>query len=482
MQLFLLALVLALLAHDAMPARPDAVAGTVGMLALWLGPKLLLAAGYWGFCQFVQRSLTTGRAEQALSRLDRVTAVHRLALLGLFGLDLWNGVLTWLRQTLGDFVLVDELLLMLPTLAVVVAGWAAYYPIDRRLREAKLVRDADAGRPIYPIWSRGQFLLAQLRHQIALLLVPLLLLLGWLETVAFLAGPRWLGLMPSVQMVLALGGAAGVFVLAPVIIRHVWDTAPLPDGAIRDRLTRLCQQHRIKVRELLLWRTYGGMINAAVMGLFAPLRYILLSDALLDQVPADQVEAVMAHEVAHVQRKHMVWLLMAAGGSIGLIQAGAWLWLKGMGAIGPHGLDPAALRGFFAGDGLGLLVLAGAALGWVALFGWVSRRFERQADAFAVVHLAQQSENPWRDGHGRLRVDPESAEVMVQALQKVAELNNVPAHRKSWRHGSIAWRQAHLRDMVGQPVETLPIDQQMRWIKRGSALAAAGAVAAMIVL
>src|SRR5690606_31987071 len=77
---------------------------------------------------------------------------------------------------------------------------------------------------------------------------------------------------------------------------------------------------RVRFREVLLWRTFGGMVNAAVMGMLAPLRYILLSDALLEHLPAEQVEAVMAHEVAHIRKRHLVWLLVLSGSAMVLLQ------------------------------------------------------------------------------------------------------------------------------------------------------------------
>ena len=58
------------------------------------------------------------------------------------------------------------------------------------------------------------------------------------------------------------------------------------------------------------------MINGAVMGAITPVRYILLTDALLETLPRERVEAVMAHELAHVRRHHIFWLVMAAAGSM----------------------------------------------------------------------------------------------------------------------------------------------------------------------
>jgi Zn-dependent protease with chaperone function len=490
MQVFLLCLILALFVHDAPQMRPAAPLGGAGlMLALLILPKVALALTYWLGCALTRARLQGQRAGRALKRVESLTMVSRAGLLALYQLDLWAGGLVWVRAMVGDRVLVDELLFLLPVLATLIFEWWAYYPIDRRLREAKLIRRLDDGLPVYPIWSRGQFVLAQLRHQMALLLVPLLLVLGWIETVVWLSDPARLGLSSASGMGLTLAGAAGVFVLAPLIIRYIWDTVPLPGGDMRDRLVRMCRLHQVRVRELLLWRTYGGMINAAVMGLIAPLRYILLSDALLEQVPRDQVEAVMAHELAHVRKRHMFWLLAAAGGTLGLIQAAGWGlartgWLRAALATsapagGPRG-EPRLAGPWEAlltsPEALVASLIALAAVGWFLIFGWVSRRFERQADAFAAVHLAQNREAPWVDPRGQVRVDAESAETMIAALQQVADLNNVPSEKKSWRHGSIAWRQEHLRSLIGAPIDRLPIDRVMRRIQLASLIAVALAV------
>jgi STE24 endopeptidase len=485
MQLFLLALILALFVHDAPSVRPEVpVGGAATMLALLIVPKAILSLVYWLGCALTQRQLSGGQGGRLLRRLDWLTSFQRAALYGLFVIDLWAGALVWLRATVGDGVLIDELLLLAPTLATLVFSWWAYYPIDRRLREAKLIRRIDQGLPVYPIWSRTQFVISQLRHQMALLLVPLFLVVGWIETVGTLAGPDRLDLPVSIQMLLTLGGAGAIFVLAPLIIRHVWDTVPLPVGEMRERLIHMCEMHHVHVRELLLWRTYGGMINAAVMGLIAPLRYILLSDALLEQVSRDQVEAVMAHELAHVRKHHMPWLLAAAGGTLGLLQALAWMaltsgWLDAGTSLGARtGMLVERSAGGALGvapwpevTAVGLIALGAAA--WFNLFGWVSRRFERQADAFAAVHLAKKRETPWLDEHGQTKIDAASAETMIGALQQVAELNNVPTEKKSWRHGAIAWRQDHLRSLIGRPVDQLPIDRVMRRIKLASAIAVA---------
>ena len=114
-------------------------------------------------------------------------------------------------------------------------------------------------------------------------------------------------------------------------------------------------------------------------------------------------------------------------------------------------------------------VAAGA--GWVFLFGWVSRRFERQADTFAVQYLAQHGQRTTpRANCDSSVIDLWPIRVMTGALQQVADLNNIPIRRRSWRHGSIAWRQAYLRRLVGTPIDRQPIDRQIVMIKVVSAI------------
>ncbi len=236
--------------------------------------------------------------------------------IALFGIDLVAGALVAVRHVIGNLVLVDELIVMLPTLAMLIWAWWAYYPIERRIREAAIIGRLDRGLPVYTIWTRSQFLLSQIRHQMALILAPALLLLGWIEIVQYYARSYLPAIDADPRPWMLFGGSIGVFLAAPLAMRYLWDTVPLPDGEMRQRLVAMCHRHHVGVRELLLWRTFGGVINAAVMGLIAPLRYIMLSDALLEMLSRDRVEAVMAHELAHVRRHHMFWLLAAALGGL----------------------------------------------------------------------------------------------------------------------------------------------------------------------
>ena len=116
----------------------------------------------------------------------------------------------------------------------------------------------------------------------------------------------------------------------------------------------------------------------------------------------------------------------------------------------------------------------------LAVFGFVSRRFERQADAFAVAHLSR-AEQLGADGDGEPRVTPTAVESMCSALEAVAQLNNVDPERRSWRHGSIRWRQQALVALLGCPLARLPIDRQVRMINAASAAIVVLVAAATVV-
>lgn len=494
MQVLLLGLFVALYLHDAttavtvdaldgtarqveaMPADAWPYLGPLPVALFVLGPKLVLALAYHALCLRTRRSLGSANGTRSLRRLERANSLLPLALLAMFLGDLAIGGLRALRLALNHVVLIDELLILLPTLALAVYAWWAYYPVERRLREAVILRLADEGKPVYPVPERGAYLSMQVRHQFGLLLLPLLTIMAWSESLVLL-GPDHRGLLSGgAVMWLTPLGVFAVLLMSPLVIRHVWHTTPLPQGEVRERMATLCSEQRVGVRELLLWRTGGGMVNAAVTGLLKPVRYILLSDGLLDQVPPRAVEAVMAHELAHVKLHHMLWMGVVLIVTLGLAEEGANLALDtASGVASQMMIDPATETGALLGmiddpQQRTMIVAVPAFAVTLLVFGWVSRRIERQADVFAARHLAQSSEQPSRDAMGDIVFDSASLQTMVLALQRVAELNHAPIERNSWRHGSIAWRQSHLRSLEGTPIDDTPVDRTLGRVKLAALL------------
>jgi len=287
---------------------------------------------------------------------------------------------------------------------------------------------------------------------------------------------RWPELRPFEPVLVAVGGLS-IFAVAPLIIRMVWNTSPMPPGPLRDRLVNLCRTHNVRVRELLLWHTHGGQINGAVMGIFGPLRYILLTDGLVERMDDRAVEAVMAHELGHVRRHHMPWMAICALGTlaamfVGVERAAAMIDQQ----LGWDGLHDAVLSVGLSAPSPHTSAAAGAALlltflGWGAAFGYISRRFERQADTFAVQHLAAQyrdsddESNGANDGDRAPRINARAVADMAGALETVCRLNRSSTSRPSWRHGSVDWRIRHLQSLVGRRIDDCPIDRHVRRLR-----------------
>jgi STE24 endopeptidase len=450
MHVLILLLMVALMAHD---ASSFVRAPRVELWETWLvvlGSNGILALCAMWACRRTMLSLArrpenTGRS---LRRLDLVLTGTRYAAAALFIAHVYGlGWLLSVRQTVGDWVLLDELLAAAPVLATLTAGWWAYYRIDQRLRGL--------------VGTRLQYVTAQVRHQMLFVLAPLLAVMAWMQVL-----DRWVAphpLFAAWQQPLMLVGFATVFLFTPVMIRYLWDTVPLPAGELRASLLELCRAHGVRVRQLLLWRTWGGMINGAVMGVCGPLRYILLTDGLLDRMTSIEIEAVMAHELGHVRRRHMVWLVICALAAMYGMQAmifGGLEWADRLSGSALLGASP--WHGPLEAAALGMLVT-----GWWLIFGWVSRRFERQADTFAVAHLSRRY--PPGDGSAH-QVDPAAVEVYCQTLMRVAAMNNMSPDRRSWRHGSIRWRCDYLRSLAGSAIDDCPIDRTIGRICRAAAV------------
>jgi Zn-dependent protease with chaperone function len=469
MQLIPIVLVAAVvLAADDGPAagavgwRPD---GAMAAL-LAIGPVLLALLAARTAVGVCRRRLATRGDVRSIGLAERWVRICRwLIVVNHVAAVLLLGWLAAVRRTLGDPVLLDELLAMLPALAGLAGTWWVYYPVERRMREALLIRSLDDGEPLFPIPSRGRYVMLQMQVHILLLLAPILLILAASELID--AGAARLpepGVAPWVVDVATVAAALAIFVLSPLLARLVLSLAPLGAGPLRDQLLTICDRHGVRVREVLVWSTCGTMINAAVMGLLRPFRYVLLTDALIETVPGPYVLAVMAHEIGHVRRRHMPWLvitLMATLILAVLAIAGALAIVEATGLGDPlHDLE--------------WLDVAATALELVAallVFGWVCRRFERQADTFAVQHLSGLGGRAPAADAGP-RIEPGAVATMRGALDTIARLNAVDPDRPSWRHGSIAWRRAYLEDLVGKPAVGLAIDRVIGRIK----------LAAMIVL
>lgn len=469
MQPLLIAILLLLFAHDAIVIQLGITAPRTSaseFLLTSLSLKLAIAGGYYALIRMKYRQLRDHREARGKvwTQIARWVSLYQATVLALFAVDLVTGGLLVIREQVGNLVMIDELLLLLPTVAMLLWHWYVYYPVDRVLRQGMLIKRAAAGMPTRAVWSRREYVTTQTRHQLGMIMLPLLLILSWIEFSERLGPERWNVIGAAYIVPLTLGGAMLMFLMMPIFLRLLWDTEPLPGGEVRRFLLELCRRHGVKVRELLIWKTHGAVFNAAVMGLHARLRFILLTDGLLEQLDQKHIEAIMAHELAHVKHRHLIWLLVSALAVGSVFQAGLTFVFAALLSYvtAPTWFSGLWVEGFGPNEAAFSVIILLTCAGWLWGFGVVSRLTERQADTFAVEHMVMMREEPERDQAGRVVVDAASAYAMIGALDRVAELNHMSRTRHNWRHGSIAVRQDYLQTLVGQPVDKLKVNRHMR--------------------
>jgi STE24 endopeptidase len=169
--------------------------------------------------------------------------------------------------------------------------------------------------------------------------------------------------------------------LAPVVLLPLfYEVKPLARESLRDRLLSLAERAGARVLGVFEWRLSDRTkkANAALAGI-GRTRRILVSDTLLADHSDDEIEVILAHELAH-HVHHDIWTAIALESMLivlGFYLADRILTTYGM-ALGLDGKGDVA--------GLPLLVLAAGAvsIALLPLSNALSRAHERRADRYAL--------------------------------------------------------------------------------------------------
>jgi STE24 endopeptidase len=104
--------------------------------------------------------------------------------------------------------------------------------------------------------------------------------------------------------------------LAPLILFPIfYKFEPLENEDLKERLVRLSERAGTKVRGIYKWNLSekSKKANAALTGLGAT-RRIILADTLLDHYSAEEIEAVLAHELGHHVHRHILKSIFVQAG------------------------------------------------------------------------------------------------------------------------------------------------------------------------
>ncbi len=226
--------------------------------------------------------------------------------------------------------------------------------------------------------------------------IPALTAILWFITTA---GPTW-----WVGTTLAIAGFQLLLsVVCPTLITPWFNRFhPLPEGPLRDRLTRLVKGANFPLQDILVMdgSKRSNHSNAYFTGLGRAKRVVLF-DTLLTEATEPEIEAIVAHEIGHYHHRHLQQGLVLSIFStlIGLCIVSKLIsypsFFQAFGFLNP---SPHAAVTLFG------LCFPPATFVFAPLFTALSRRFEYQADRF-TVHLLKQATG------------------MIQALKRLVKTN-----------------------------------------------------------
>ncbi|MFQ5504041.1 MAG: M48 family metalloprotease [Planctomycetota bacterium] len=208
-------------------------------------------------------------------------------------------------------------------------------------------------------------------------------------------------------------GATVVIMVFPVWFLCLFRARPIQQSALRQALEDLARRAGVKIRGVHKLITGGRSLNAGVLGIFGWTRRVFFTDLMLACFAPKQIEAVFAHEIAHVKRRHSLR-------QVALLLVLALLVAQG---VAPQVMDlseEAAIAVF-----VGVLILL------LPAFRFMNHRFEHEADLFGSRYVG-------------------SVDDMIEALEEVER--RIPGGSSSIRHPSTERRIRFLRDADRDPV------------------------------
>ncbi len=370
--------------------------------------------------------------------------------IGVFVLG-WKPAVGRAMGPLADFT-PDTLVGLLPGFFAWMGLWWSHFPVDRALREHNVLFQLEADLPVFSPPTFRDYFINKLRVQLLFSIVPLLLILVMRDVTTLSAealshtalGQQWglhSPLSDSVKSALTFPAVLLVLLLSPELLRHVLHTQRLPESRLRESLSEICKGAGVNCREILLWRTQNNLGNAAVMGLIPQVRYVMLSDLLLESMTDLQIQAVFAHELGHVKHRHLAWFVLfflTVSSCLFALLAVLENHLK----LTANGHEIFDLSSTFV---CGAVLIVG--------YGFLSRWFERQADVYAARTLERAAvKDP-------LPPDMTGASIFASALERVAVVNNIPITARNWTHGSIAARMQFIHRLGRDPAAAARFDR-----------------------
>ncbi len=283
-------------------------------------------------------------------------------------------------------------------------------------------------QPIYQIVfgvkvSRTHFIKGQLSFT-SVILVPWFLISTVTDLLQLVKTPSFLT-TNFAQVLLIAFTLIGFVLFGPWLIVRMWGCKPLAQNDLRTELERFCNDHDFRTGGLLLWSVFGAeILTAGVVGILPGLRYILITSGLLKTLDLAELKAVLAHEMGHVRKKHLLIFVL-------LLILFILLTYDLSDTLTLLALSNRTIFNWYTapGDLAASLVSLLSALPVILLmivyfrfiFGYFLRNSERQADLYAMELVG----------------DPQP---LISSLEKIAFHGGRIEDLPSWHHYSIRQR------------------------------------------
>jgi len=278
--------------------------------------------------------------------------------------------------------------------------------------------------------SRRSYVLSNISFSIPVLF-PWFLLSGIADIInalPFELPKRFLS-TPEGQVIYFLVFLSTVVIIGPAMIQKFWRCKPLESGYVRSRIEKLCRRAGLEYSNILYWPIFGGrMITAGIMGLIKKFRYILITKALVRHLEPEELDAVIAHEIGHIKRKHLHFYLVFFIGYIFLSYAIFDLLIYFIIYTDP-------VYRLISGSGINHDTIISAVFSLIIIiiffiyfryiFGYFMRNFERQADTYVYALFP-------------------SAKPLISTFKKIVAATGQSPDRPNWHHFSIKERIEYL--------------------------------------
>ena len=215
-----------------------------------------------------------------------------------------------------------------------------------------------------------------------------------------------------------------VVIFFPPLVRNLWGCRKLPEGYLKEYLDAFCAKHDFSA-DFYLWPLFEGrVLTAGVMGIVPGLRYILITPALIETMSLKELEAVMAHEIGHVKKYHLLLYVFLIGGFsllAGMLAEPFIYMLLSMNSLNRliinSGVSAESALTVVGSVPLLLFML----FYFRFVFGYFIRNFERQADLFSLASIGD-------------------SDALVSAFEKIAAMSGNIRDQRNWHHFGIGER------------------------------------------